>query len=321
MKTLTLLIFSGDRFNIKGLLDDITKLNQSRLNVAVVEWCENKKILDKKFKLYSSYKKKIKNLKVYYQKGNWEFKYPIFINKFKSKYILLIGDDDRINIKNFEKIYKYLDLNLSGLTLSFTNFKNNKDLSIKKEYTTDEVRLFNIFKDVHRIGYTSCQIINVKFISQVLKTEKKYLLKTKFPQNFLILKIIKKFKNWKILNINCIYNRVGSLDYVYKDDQLLTRLKSEYLGYLIPIKKNFKNFNLKQLDKIYTNIFFKNILSWWYLAIKYHGKKKIFQNLKDERNILREPLIIKLTLIFIFLSPLFLLNIMRILRRIFSLKV
>ena len=73
MKKLTILIFSGDRFTIKGLLDDIAKLNQSNINVVVVEWCENKKILKKKFKLYSLYKKKIKNFKVHYQKGNWDF--------------------------------------------------------------------------------------------------------------------------------------------------------------------------------------------------------------------------------------------------------
>ena len=272
MKILTLLIFSGDRFTIKGLLDDIAKLNQSNINVTVVEWCENKKILEKKFKLYSLYEKKIKNFKVYYQKGNWEYKYPIFINKFKSKYVLLIGDDDRINIKNFEKIYKYLKLNLAGLTLSFANFRKNRDLKSNKKESEDKIRSFNIFKDIHKIGYTSCQIINNKYISKVFNSEKKYLSKTKFPQNFLILKIIKKYKNWKILSLNCIYNRVGSLDYVFKDEELLIRLKSEYLGYLIPIKKYFKNLKPHQLKKIYINIFFKNILSWWYLSLKYQGK-------------------------------------------------
>ena len=77
------------------------------------------------------------------------------------------------------------------------------------------------------------------------------------------------------MNLNCIYNRVGSLDYVFKDQELLIRLKSEYLGYLIPIKKYFKNLNPHQLKKIYINIFFKNILSWWYLSLKYQKKKNI----------------------------------------------
>ena len=48
MKPLTILIFSGDRFNIDDLLTDIIKLNQSNLNVRVVEWSEDKKILKKK---------------------------------------------------------------------------------------------------------------------------------------------------------------------------------------------------------------------------------------------------------------------------------
>ena len=46
---------------------------------------------------------------------------------FNSKYILMIGDDDRINIANFKKIFKYLSLNFSGMTFSFQNYKNNVD--------------------------------------------------------------------------------------------------------------------------------------------------------------------------------------------------
>ena len=48
MKLLTILIFSGDRFNIKELLNDISKLNLRNINVRVVEWSENKSILRKK---------------------------------------------------------------------------------------------------------------------------------------------------------------------------------------------------------------------------------------------------------------------------------
>ena len=129
MKPLTILIFSGDRFNIDDLLTDIIKLNQSNLNVRVVEWSEDKKILKIKRKIYNSFK--IKNFKVYFQKGNWEYKYSKFINKFKSKYILLLGDDDRINVSNFKKIYKYLNQNYSGITISFSNFKTKKGFKEK----------------------------------------------------------------------------------------------------------------------------------------------------------------------------------------------
>ena len=49
--------FSGERFTIRSLLNDITKLNNLNLNVVVVEWSEKKTILRKKIKLYNSYKK------------------------------------------------------------------------------------------------------------------------------------------------------------------------------------------------------------------------------------------------------------------------
>ena len=69
-----------------------------------------------------------------------------------------------------------------------------------------------MIRDLNKIGYPSCQIINVKLLKAVFKKEKKYLLKTKFPQNFLILKLINKYKNWKILELNCIFNHLVSFD-------------------------------------------------------------------------------------------------------------
>ena len=83
MKILTILIFSGDdRLNVKYLLKDISFLNKSNTNIRIVEWGEDKKILIKKKRIYQTFKKKIKNLKIYYQKRNWEYKYSKLINKF-----------------------------------------------------------------------------------------------------------------------------------------------------------------------------------------------------------------------------------------------
>ena len=48
MKILTILVFSGDRFNVKDLLNDISKLDISKIKVAVVEWSENRDILFEK---------------------------------------------------------------------------------------------------------------------------------------------------------------------------------------------------------------------------------------------------------------------------------
>jgi hypothetical protein len=233
---------------------------------------------------------------------------------------LLIGDDDRINLKNFKKIYKYLNYNFTGMTLSFTNFKTNKDLNFLSSNTIDRIRPFDLTKDFNRIGFTSCQIMNVKFLRKIFKTEKKYLLKTGFPQNFIITKLIRKYSNWYSSDLSCIFNNLRSFDKIWIRKNLLIRLKSEYDGYFIPLKKNFSDLNSKKINKIYTHIFFKNIISWLFLSLKYFGKIKTFKNIKKERKILKEPLLVKLILLIIYLSPIFLLNILRIIRRKILLK-
>ena len=61
MKLLTIIIFSGDRFVIKKLLDDLVELNNNQMDVTVIEWTEKPDILKKKNFLYKNYKNKIKN--------------------------------------------------------------------------------------------------------------------------------------------------------------------------------------------------------------------------------------------------------------------
>ena len=80
MKILTILIFSGDRFCVKDLLSDIVKLSKKNIDIRVAEWSDDKRTLKKKKYIYSHFAKKIKNFKVYYEKGVWEFKYLKFIN-------------------------------------------------------------------------------------------------------------------------------------------------------------------------------------------------------------------------------------------------
>jgi hypothetical protein len=318
MKILTILIFSGDRFSIKDLLSDILKLNNKNIDTRVVEWTNKKKILNKKRDIYLYFNKKIKNFSVCYDKGNWEFKYLKYINKFNSKYILIIGDDDRINIDNFKKIFKYLNLNFSGLTLSFKNFSNIKELEEVKNFSSDTIRSFNIDTDLSRIGFTSCQIIRTDLINKIFKQVKKNLLLTQFPQNFVILKIIKKFNNWKISNLECIHNHAGNIDsFIERPKTILLRLKSEYRGYFIPLFNNFSNFHRNKLNKIYKQIFFKNIMSWLFLSLKYCGKKITFDNIKKHREIIEEPALIKIVLFLFYICPIFILNFMRIFRRVF----
>ena len=144
---------------------------------------------------------------------------------------------------------------------------------------------------------------------------------TQFPQNFIILRIINEFQKWKVTNLNCIFNRVGNLEFYQKNNQkYIDRLKSEYLGYLIPIKINFRYLNKNKLNKIYKIIFFKNIISWLFLSIKYCGKRKTFTNIKKLRKIIDEPYLIKLILIIFYISPIFFLDFIRVTRNFFLKK-
>ena len=231
-----------------------------------------------------------------------------------------MGDDDRIIEKNFKKIFKYLNFNFSGITLSFRNFGNKKDLKKKVLESSDTIRPFDIYNDLNRIGFTSCQIIKTDLINQIYQEEKNQLSNTKFPQNFIIVKIIKKFNNWRVSNLKCINNNAGNLDSLEltkKPHMILIRLKSEYKGYLTPLKKNYSHLSKNQINKIYIKLFFKNIMSWLFVSLKYWGKKKTFENIKNVRQIIKEPFIIKITLTFFYICPIFLLNFLRILRRIF----
>ena len=318
MKILTILIFSGDRLCVKNLLDDVARLNKRNVDIKIVDWSKNKKILNEKKNIYFHYNKIIKNFNVYYQKGSFEFKYLKFINRFNSKYILMIGDDDRINIVNFKKIFKYLSLNFSGMTFSFQNYKNNEDFKEFKNLSSHSFRSFDIDNDLNRIGFISCQVVKTDLINKIFKDEKKNLLTTQFPHNFIILKIIKKFNNWKVFDIKCIYNHAGNIDLFIKTPKnILMRLKSEYSGYFMPLTINYPNFSENKLDKIYKKIFFKNIISWLFLSLKYCGKKVTFNNIKKYRNIIKEPMLIKITLFFFYICPVFILDFIKILRRNF----
>lgn len=281
-----------------------------------------KKKFRKKKIVYLEFRKKLSNIKVYFQKiqkGNFEFKYAKFINKFKSKskYILLIGDDDRIDIKNFIKILKYLKKNFSGITTSFQNFKNFSKNKKKDCSAITKINTFNIFNDLSKIGFVSCQIIKTDLIKKIFKYEKKDLITTQFPQNFIILRIIKEFSNWKVTNLKCIYRNITLYNSFLKPEYLLTRLKSEYTGYLMPLKKNYSHFSYEKLAKIYKKVFFENIMSWFFLSIKYCGKKRTFEKMVKPRKVIKEPFLIKIILFFFYLFPIQLLNLCRILKKIF----
>ena len=314
MKLLTIIIFSGDRFIVKKLLNDLVKISNNQMNIVVIEWSENPDILKRKKILYKNFKSKIKNFKTIYQFGNWEYKYTKFINKFSSKYVLVIGDDDRIKKKNFSKIFKYLHFDYSGIKTLYDNISNTK--KNKSKFQSDIIRPFNLSNDVIDIGFTSCQIIKNDLIKKIFKKiKKKDLLSTGYPQNFIILKIIKNFDNWKVLNLECIKKSPADITLYKKSDLLENRLKDEYLGYLKPVKQNFSHYPKKKLNSIYSKIFFTNIISWLHICIKLYGKEQTFNSIKEIRNIIYEPFKIKLILLLIYYLPLPLLDLIKLLRK------
>ena len=212
-------------------------------------------------------------------------------------------------------------MDYSGITVSFNNFKKDEDLN--KYYLknkTISIDDFNILRDVNRMGFQSCQLIKTDLINKIFNEEKKNFSLSKFPMNFIIFRIIKEFSNWKITNLECIFNRLN-LDFYLKHEQYLDRLYSEYIGYFIPIKKNFRNLGECELKKIYKVIFFENIISWLFLAIKYCGKKETYNKIKNSRKIINEPLMVKLVMNFIYVCPIFLLEILRLFRKIFKIII
>ena len=229
----------------------------------------------------------------------------------------MLSDDDRICLKNFPKVFQYLESDYSGITLSFNNFKKNEHLNKYYLQKIVSIKNFNILRDAHLIGFQSCQIIKTDLINKIFNKEKKYFTLSSFPMNFIIFRIIKDFGNWKIINLKCIFNRLNLNFYLKHPDQYLNRVNAEYLGYFIPIKKNFIILKAHELNKIYKLIFFKNIISWLFLSIKYCGKKVTYNKIKNSRKIINEPFMIKLVLIIIYICPIFLLEILKLSRKIF----
>ena len=196
----------------------------------------------------------------------------------------------------------------------YDNISNTK--KNKSNFQSNIIRPFNLSNDVIDIGFTSCQIIKNDLIKKIFKKiKKKDLLSTGYPQNFIILKIIKNFDNWKVLNLKCIKKSPADIKLYKKSDLLENRLKDEYLGYLKPVRQNFSHYPKKKLNSIYSKIFFTNIISWLHICIKLYGKEQTFNGIKEIRNIIYEPFKIKLTLLLIYYLPLPLLDLIKLLRK------
>ena len=266
---LTIILFTQNQGEtLSQILSDLDKIdNKIPIKIWIVNWGKPEKPIKKI--LSANKNKELKFFKCNLK--SFGKRYIKYLEKVKTKYVLHVGDDDRINYKNFSVLEKIITKNYSGITISNSTFIDR--VNFKRNHT-HKITNFEIEKHIHLTGFISSQIINVQILQNALFFKKKFRI-TMYPQLFLIFFLIIKKGNWKMLQIDLIKNRIKNLRYLDKD-YLLIRLNNEYQGYLIPLQKYIsKSSNIYRL--CYEKIFFKNILSWINLNIKFNGKRKTYK--------------------------------------------
>ena len=266
---LTIVIFTNyEGETLDKILNDLNKIHNTILiNIWLVNWGKTKHSIKKKIKITKN--KKIRFLRC--ELKNFGERYVKYLKKIKTKYVWFIGDDDRINYKNYHILENVINKNYSGITMNSSviinrlNFKNNKNYKIEN---------LQIEKHIHLTGFTTSQIINVEMLKKESILNKNFEINL-YPQLYFIFYLIIKKGNWKFLQLDLVKNRIKNFRYLDKKN-LLTRLNNEYRGYLIPLKKWIaKDSNTYRL--CYKKLFFSNIISWINLNIKINGKKKTYK--------------------------------------------
>jgi hypothetical protein len=266
---LTIIIFTNSRYNyLLPLLKDIIYSNIS-INIKVVDYGHKNIKFTNPFLNY-------KNIKFIKGKHKQTFakRYFYYIKKIKTKYVWFIGDDDRIETNYLKSLIHFLKLNNNaGFTLNYRPF--HKIEKIKKNYKLKrniEVKSFNLFKAVNDLGMLGAQIININNFKKISKTlNKKILLNYGYPQTYIALKLINRFKDWRIIKNKILFYRYGNFRINKKNIE--ERLTYEFKGYLLPAKEIY-GINSKIYKKIFLIIFFKNIISWIILSIENLGKEE-----------------------------------------------
>ena len=312
---LTIIIFTNSRYNyLFPLLKDIIHSNIN-IRIKVIDYGRKDKKITNIFLKY-------KNIKFIVGKHNQTFAKRFFnyIKRIKSKYIWFIGDDDRIETKYLKSLVDFLKLNNnSGFTLDYRPFHKKEE--IKKNYKLKkkiEIESFNLFKDINHLGTLGAQIINANSFKIISKTlNKKILLNYGYPQIYIALKLINKFKDWKIIKNKILFYRYGNFN--INEKNIKERLNFEFKGYLLPVKEIFR-LNSVIYKKIFRIIFFKNIISWLILSIENIGKEKTKKIIKDNMGIMPNIWQVNIILCLIYIVPikswLFLKNCKKILNKI-----
>lgn len=302
---ITIIIFTSNRTKeFKELYEDIIK-NISNINnkpeIIIVTYGNSaqnnniKKIINKKF---CRFFEENKNLTL-------AEKLTKYFLKAKKDFIWWIGDDDRISEDSLKKINLIIKNNptIPGFTINYLAKKNINFKFYKDKYKKIFIKNIDLKSNLHILGMGSTQIINKKLFIQTLEEIKNKYINKDYFHLYIILKIIYKYKNWKIIKNCLVVYRVNN--YNYNNEQILNRLNSEFEGYLIPIKKIFdkKKFNL-----YFKNVFFKNIISWILYNIKFNGKIKTFKIIYKNKKLIPSDFKILIILVLLLIIPLFCIN-------------
>jgi hypothetical protein len=296
---LTIIILTEARYSyVLPLLNDILA-SKTDIKIWIVDYkSKNSKNLDKLLK-----KKKIKLI---FDKKTKTFgdRFIKYLARVKTRYAWFIGDDDRIETNCLNNLLRFLKLNnSSGFTINHHSFSNNNEI-IKNKKINNKIITKSIYleKDISEIGMLSTQIINSSNYRKISKSlDKKILTKYGYPQVYIILQLIKKFNDWKLILNKIVYYRCGNFNFTTR--YITERISGELNGYTQPAKKIY-GFNSSIYRSIFKRIFYLHITDWVGTASKIIKKeriKKIFEN-----NIYLFPNFwhIKVTLFIIYKFPL-----------------
>ena len=308
---LTIIILTNSRYNyLAPLLHDIIQSN-IKIKIKVIDYGPINK---KKISLFL----KNKNVQFIIDKSSQTFaeRYFKYIKKIKTKYVWFIGDDDRIETEYLKLLINFLKLkNNSGFTLNYSSFyKNEKIKKNKKNLQSIKFKSFNLLKNISNLGTIGTQIINVNSLKIISKSlNKKILLNYGYPQIYIALKLIAKFKDWKFIENKILFYRYGN--FKINNKNLEIRLNMEFNGYLTAAKELF-GFNSKIYKKIFIIIFFKNILSWLILALEKIGKKKTLVIINNNQDLIPDSWLVNFILSLIYITPVKIWSVLKTIKKI-----
>ena len=158
-----------------------------------------------------------------------------------------------------------------------------------------------MLKNISNLGTLGTLIINANSFKKISKSlNKKILLNYGYPQIYIALKLITKFKDWKFIKNKILFYRYGNFEINNKNLEI--RLNMEFNGYFTTAKEIF-GIKSKMYKKIFRIIFFRNILSWIILAIEIIGKEKTQVIINNNRTLIPNFWWINLIFYLIYKTP------------------